>query len=86
VALTPSFSGLVIDAVAADIDRREDLQTLNHEAMFAEMLRRLETDPLWAREYEEFVQQVSFARSGERIDFSDGLAACARLVKRGLRE
>ena len=49
-------------------------------AMFAEMLRRLETDPLWAREYEEFVRQVSFAGPGEVMDFADALAACTRLV------
>jgi hypothetical protein len=29
--------------------------------MFSEMLHRLETDPLWVREYEDFVRQVSFA-------------------------
>ena len=49
--------------------------------MFAEMLQRLETDPLWAREYEDFVQQVSFAGAGEVILFADALAACGRLVK-----
>jgi hypothetical protein len=54
--------------------------------MFAEMLRRLETDPLWAREYEDFVRQVSFAGAGEEIHFADAVAACARLVKLGLRE
>jgi hypothetical protein len=55
-------------------------------AMFAEMLRRLETDPLWAGEYEEFVRQVSFAGAGEVIDFADALGACARLVKRSVPE
>jgi hypothetical protein len=50
------------------------------------MLRRLETDPLWAREYEEFVRQVSFAGPGEAINFADALAACARLVKIGVAE
>jgi len=48
--------------------------------MFAEMLRRLESDPLWAREYEEFVRQVSFAGAGEAIDFAVALSACGRLV------
>jgi cystathionine beta-lyase family protein involved in aluminum resistance len=49
-------------------------------AIFAEMLRRLETDPLWAREYEDLVQQVSFAGPDEAIHFADALAACNRLV------
>jgi hypothetical protein len=44
------------------------------------MLHRLETDPLWAREYEEFVRQVSFAGPGEVIDFAAALAACTRLA------
>jgi len=54
--------------------------------MFAEMLRRLETDPLWATEYEEFVRQVSFAGPGEVKLFADALAACSRLVKRSVPE
>ena len=37
----------------------------NGSSMFVEMLQRLETDPLWAREYEDFVRAVSFA--GPRI-------------------
>jgi hypothetical protein len=49
-------------------------------AMLAEMVRRLETDPLWAREYEDFVRQVSFAGPDEAIHFLDALAVCARLV------
>ena len=44
------------------------------------MLERLETDALWAREYEDFVRAVSFAGPGEAIDFADALAACTRLV------
>jgi hypothetical protein len=43
-------------------------------AMFADMLQRLETDPLWGREYEDFVRQVSFAGPGEAIHFTDALA------------
>ena len=54
--------------------------------MFAEMLQRLETDPLWAREYEDFVRAVSFAGRDEAIDFAHAIAGCARLVKVGLSE
>jgi hypothetical protein len=43
------------------------------------MLQRLETDPLWAREYEDFVRSVSFAPVNEAIIFGDALAAAARL-------
>jgi hypothetical protein len=54
--------------------------------MFTDMLCRLEADALWAREYEDFVRAVSFARPSEAIHFADALASCARLVKFGLRE
>jgi hypothetical protein len=37
------------------------------------VLRRLETDPLWAREYEDFVWQVSFAGGSEVIHFANAL-------------
>jgi hypothetical protein len=85
VAGAPSFAELVLTAAAAD-EGRGGASTTDRATMFAEMLRRLETDPLWAREYEEFVRQVSFAGPGETIHFADGLAACARLVKLGLPE
>ncbi len=79
-ASAPRFSELVLAAAAADADRGGDTATSDPAAMFAEMLQRLEIDPLWAREYEDFVRQVSFAGPGEVIDFDHALAACARLV------
>jgi len=83
----PRFAELVLAAAAADVDRGQGAEiSANPAMMFAEMLRRLETDPLWAREYEDFVRQVSFAGGGEVIHFADALAACARLVKRSLPE
>jgi hypothetical protein len=60
VASAPGFARLVLAAVAAD-EGRGGAPTMDAPAMFAEMLDRLETDPLWGREYEEFVRQVSFA-------------------------
>jgi predicted nucleotidyltransferase component of viral defense system len=87
VASAPRFPELVLAAAAADVGRGGDAEiSADPTAMFAEMLRRLETDPLWAREYEDFVRQVSFAGPGEAIYFVDALAACARLVKLGLQE
>jgi len=87
VASTPRFPELVLAAAAADVGRGGSAEiSADPAAMFGEMLRRLETDPLWAREYEDFVRQVSFAGGGEVIHFADALAACARLVKRSLPE
>ena len=82
----PRFPELVQAACAADVGRGGGAPAGDTAAMFAEMLRRLETDPLWAREYEDFVRAVSFAGPGEAIHFADALASCARLVKFGLRE
>jgi hypothetical protein len=85
-ASAPRFPELVLAAAAADVGRGGGAPTSDTAAMFAEMQRRLETDPLWAREYEDFVRAVSFAAPGEAIHFADALASCARLVKFGLRE
>ena len=81
VASAPRFAELVLAAAAADVGRGgERTAPADPAAMFADMLRRLETDPLWAREYEDFVRAVSFAGPGEQIDFSAALEACRRLV------
>jgi len=82
VASAPRFAELVLTAAAADAGRGGEAAAPEDDpaAMFAEMLRRLESDPLWAREYEEFVRQVSFAGSHGATGFNEALAACRRLV------
>jgi nucleotidyltransferase AbiEii toxin of type IV toxin-antitoxin system len=79
-ASAPRFAGLVLAAAAADAGRGGGAASGDAAAMFAAMLQRLATDPLWAREYEDFVRSVSFAGPGEAIHFIDALAACTRLV------
>jgi predicted nucleotidyltransferase component of viral defense system len=79
VASAPRFPELVLAAAAADVERGVG-SAGDAAADFTEMLRRLETDPLWAREYEDFVRQVSFARPSEVLSFADALAACGRLI------
>lgn len=80
VASAPRFAELVHAAVAADVGRGGWTAPADPAAMFADMLRPLETDSLWAREYGDFVRAVSFAGPGEAIDFAHALAACTRLV------
>ena len=80
VASASRFPELVLAAAAADVGRGGGAPTGDPAVMFAEMLRRLETDPLWAREYEDFVRQVSFAGPEEALDFASALVACSRLV------
>jgi hypothetical protein len=46
----------------------------------AGMLERLATDPLWATEYQDYVQQVSYAAPGELLGFGQALAAVRDLV------
>jgi hypothetical protein len=81
VASAPRLPMLVLAAAAADVGRGGGAEiSADPAVMFAEMLRRLETDPLWAREYEDFVRQVSFAGPGEAIHFGDAVSATSRLV------
>lgn len=55
VASSPRFAELVYAAAPANVSRGGERTTpADPKAMFADMLRQLETDSLWAREYEEF--------------------------------
>jgi hypothetical protein len=82
-AAAPNFRELVLAAVAADLGRGGEKDPPTDPAnIFAGMLQRLETDPLWAREYEDFVRQVSFAGPEEMIGFLDVVASCRRLCRR----
>ena len=46
------------------------------------MLALLTNDKLWAKDYDEFVQNVSFAADEERIPFASALEAVRRLIAR----
>lgn len=50
-------------------------------ALIAGMLEILGTDPLWAGEYQDFVDAVSFASPAERISFDQALAAVRELAR-----
>ena len=71
---------LVLAAIAGDEGRGGSAATGDAGMMFAEVIQRLETDPLWAREYEDFVRGVSFGGPGEAIAFSAAIAAFGRLA------
>lgn len=76
------FLPLLQQKAEADSNRgREGARApVNPAARFAEMLKQLGHDPLWAAEYEEFVRQVSFASPDQQITFPHALAATTRLV------
>jgi hypothetical protein len=48
--------------------------------LFVGMLHRLATDPLWASEYQDYVDAVSFAQPDELRGFEAALAAVRELV------
>ena len=81
-ASAPNFRDLVLAAITADAGRggEKDPPT-DPGIIFAGMLQRLESDPLWAREYEDFVRSVSFAVPSEEIGFADAIGACRRLIR-----
>jgi hypothetical protein len=81
VAGVPAFASLVRQAAVADTGRGGAGAPADPIARFAEMLRRLKGDALWANEYEDFVRQVSFAGPDELIGFNQALAAVAALTK-----
>lgn len=75
------FRELVLAAVAADVGRGGERDPPTDPAViFTGMLQQLETDPLWAREYEDFVAAVSFAKRDEAVRFGPALEALERLV------
>lgn len=81
IAASGEFTTLVNKAMADDEGRGGDATaSRDTNALFAGMLERLVTDPLWAAEYRDYVQQVSFADPGELIGFDQALAALADLV------
>jgi hypothetical protein len=81
VETAPAFTTLVFQAVAADAGRGGGATAASDPATrFAHMIDRLQSDRLWAAEYDDFVRQVSFAQPDERIGFDQALAAVIALV------
>lgn len=76
----PQFAELVKQAVANDADKKRVDAPQERGRIFADMLRCLKSDPLWEKDYKDFVLQVSFAEAHEQISFAEALAATARLV------
>ena len=83
VATSADFAGLVSKAMADDEGRGgQAVASSDPAALFADMLGRLSTDPLWATEYRDYVRQVSFADPDELPDFEQALNALRDLVPR----
>jgi predicted nucleotidyltransferase component of viral defense system len=76
----PVFATVLRGAIAADADRGGDRVPKNPSERFDKMIEQLATDPLWGREYDEFVRNVSFTAPAETISFAAALEAARRLV------
>ena len=80
-SMSPDFARLVRAAMAEDAGRGgEAIASASPFALFAVMLDTLHSDPLWAREYEDFVDAVSFASPDNQIGFTAALDATRDLV------
>ena len=79
-SVSPDFTRLVRAAIAKDASRGETTASINPVTMLAAMLDTLRQDSLWASEYENFVDAVSFAVPGTEISFAAALNATRELV------
>jgi hypothetical protein len=80
IGSAPPFAQLLREAADADTGRGGGRAPADTRERFRRMLEHLEIDPLWAGEYDRFVQNVSFAAANEIIPFTDALAAARRLT------
>ena len=81
IASAARFAELLRSAAEADTGRGGGRAPADSEERLRRMLELLDTDPLWAVEYDRFVQNVSFAAADEVIPFSDALEAARRLTR-----
>jgi hypothetical protein len=81
VSASADLPTLVGKAMADDTGRGGEATASSDPAtLFAGMLDRLANDPLWATEYQDYVDAVSFAQPEERLSFVVALAAVRDLV------
>ena len=80
-AAAPAFAALVAETAKADTARGGGQAPAEVRERFALMLEKLTADPLWSREYDEFVHSVSFAKADEIITFPLAMESVRRLVE-----
>ncbi len=81
IGSAPEFVILVRQIAEKDAGRGGGGAPHDPVERFATMLDKLHHDSKWAKEYETFVLQVSFAGPDEIITFVDALSATQRLVE-----
>jgi hypothetical protein len=80
-AASNAFANLVRQAAAGDAGRGgEATAAIPPAALLSGMLEKLAGDKLWAAEYQDYVDGVSFAPPADRIGFDAAFAAVRGLV------
>lgn len=82
VADSAEFLPLLQQKAEADSGRGGGTAPTDPIERFTTMLDLIRNDPLWAKEYDEFVRQVSFASPDQEISFDHAFDATTRLVAR----
>ena len=83
VTASNGFVDLVRKAAASDVGRGgEATASIAPATLLSGMLEKLSNDKLWADEYQDYVDGVSFARPAEWIGYDQALAAVRDLVER----
>lgn len=81
VSSSDAFAVMVLKAMSGDSGRGgTDMRASTPDALLAGMVERLDSDLLWASEYRDYVQQVSYADIQQLIPFDQALAAVTDLV------
>jgi hypothetical protein len=79
---SPEFARLVAAAMAIDKGRGgEAVPVTDRATLFASMADKIAADPLWAEEYDQFVEAVSFAPPAERVNFATALVVLRKLIR-----
>ena len=71
----------VLQSMTRDVGRGGGRAPAGVPERFALMFEVLTDDPLWAREYGQFVNDVSFAAPEELVSYADAFKAVRRLVE-----
>ena len=80
IADANKFRALILKAAAADAARGRTKNPVGLQKRLQMMLDILPRDPWWAREYEKYVAEASFAAVDERIKFAEALEAAWRII------
>lgn len=78
------FAGLVAKSMQDDVDRAKNdssLVGMSTQHKLAKMLAVLKSDAAYKEEYKRFVEDVSYAKSGQIKDFASAVQAVQELVE-----